>query len=77
MKVGEEKQFQALKEPPVRKKKFKTDIGIDIKPYYTPADLSESGFNYDQDLGQPGGYPFTRGITPEMYRREPWITRAY
>jgi len=74
MKDREEKTLNDL---PERKEKFQTDIGIDIKPVYTPSDLSEIDFNYNEDLGGPGQYPYTRGITPRPYRSEPWITRAY
>jgi len=77
MKESREKHSQNSGDPPAARKKFKTDIGIDIKPCYTPADLAEIGFDYERDLGRPGDYPFTRGVSPDMYRREPWITRAY
>jgi methylmalonyl-CoA mutase N-terminal domain/subunit len=62
---------------PERKQKFQNDIGIDVKPLYTPSDLQEAASDYNKDLGQPGQYPFTRGIAPGMYRSEPWISRAY
>jgi methylmalonyl-CoA mutase N-terminal domain/subunit len=31
----------------------------------------------DTDLGEPGAYPFTRGIYPTMYLRRPWTMRQY
>ena len=31
----------------------------------------------DRDLGVPGEFPFTRGIHPEMYRRQLWTMRQY
>ncbi len=37
----------------------------------------ESSLNYDGDLGDPGCYPFTRGIHPEMYARRLWTIRQY
>src|SRR5215207_1257842 len=49
-----------------------TDSGIEIKPLYTEADLPE-----DLDLGEPGEYPFTRGIHREMYRKRRWTMRQY
>ncbi len=67
----------ALEAKPERKQKFLTDTGLDIKRVYNPLDLSETNFEYGNDLGLPGQYPFTRGTTPTMYRSEPWITRAY
>ena len=34
-------------------------------------------FQYDQDLADPGAYPFTRGIHPLGYRSRAWTTRQY
>ena len=33
--------------------------------------------NHARDLGEPGEYPFTRGIHPKMYRERPWTMRQY
>ena len=41
--------------------------GIEVKPVYGPADVA--GLDYGRDLGDPGEYPFTRGIHPLMYRK--------
>jgi methylmalonyl-CoA mutase, N-terminal domain len=49
---------------------FETDSGIPIKPLYTPLDLEDTNFNYIESLGFPGQYPFTRGVTPNMYRSD-------
>jgi methylmalonyl-CoA mutase N-terminal domain/subunit len=49
-----------------------TDSGIEIKPVYTAEDLPE-----DLDLGEPGEFPFTRGVHREMYRKRPWTIRQY
>jgi methylmalonyl-CoA mutase N-terminal domain/subunit len=51
--------------------------GISVKPAYTPRDLEAVGFQYDQDLADPGAYPFTRGIHPLGYRSRAWTTRQY
>jgi methylmalonyl-CoA mutase, N-terminal domain len=48
---------------------------IEVKPVYGPADLA--GFDYARDLGDPGEYPFTRGIHPHMYRARPFTMRQY
>ena len=40
-----------------------------------PADLD--GWDPDRDLGQPGAFPFTRGIQPTMYRGRLWTMRQY
>jgi methylmalonyl-CoA mutase N-terminal domain/subunit len=49
-----------------------TDSGIEVEPVYGVDDLPP-----DLDLGDPGGFPFTRGIHPEMYRKRPWTIRQY
>jgi methylmalonyl-CoA mutase, N-terminal domain len=67
----------AIEARPERKEKFLTDIGLEIERIYTPLDLQKVGFDYKEDLGFPGRYPFTRGISPTLYRSEPWIIRAY
>ena len=51
------------------------ESGIEIQPLYTQADLEASGGT--ALLGLPGEYPFTRGIHPLMYRRQPWTMRQY
>jgi len=51
------------------------ESGIEIKPLYTAADVEASGG--DGLLGLPGQYPFTRGIHPQMYRKQPWTMRQY
>ncbi|HEX4691132.1 MAG TPA: methylmalonyl-CoA mutase family protein [Solirubrobacteraceae bacterium] len=49
-----------------------TDSGIEIDPLYTEADLPEH-----LDLGEPGEFPFTRGVHREMYRKRLWTMRQY
>ncbi|AFM24541.1 acyl-CoA mutase large subunit family protein [Desulfomonile tiedjei] len=51
--------------------------GIEVKPVYGPQDLEAVGFNYEQDLADPGQYPFTRNIHPQGYRSRAWTTRQY
>ncbi|KAB2887067.1 MAG: methylmalonyl-CoA mutase [Pseudorhodoplanes sp.] len=51
------------------------ESGIEIKPVYTPADVEQSGgFSF---IGEPGAYPFVRGIHPLMYRHRPYTMRQY
>jgi methylmalonyl-CoA mutase N-terminal domain/subunit len=57
-----------------RKPRFTTSSDIELKPYYTPADVT---VEYDRDLGQPGEYPYTRGVQPTMYRGRFWTMRQY
>ncbi|HET9784870.1 MAG TPA: methylmalonyl-CoA mutase family protein [Terriglobales bacterium] len=44
-------------------------------PLYTPADLK--AFDYRRELGDPGQFPYTRGIRPDMYRGRLWTMRQY
>ena len=53
------------------KKKIFTDSGIDVKPVYSESDIPATGNQ------QPGEYPFTRGIQPDMYRGKLWTMRQY
>ena len=73
----EEYSASSSNKPSGSKTNFVTDIGLSLKSVYMPQDLTESGFNYEKNLGVPGQYPFTRGITPQTYRNEPWVIRAY
>ena len=41
---------------------------------YSPSDLHS---DYEADLADPGAYPFTRGIHPEMYSNRSWTMRQY
>src|ERR671928_817406 len=49
-----------------------TDSGIEVKPLYTEDDLPG-----DLRLGEPGAFPYTRGVHPEMYRKQAWTMRQY
>jgi methylmalonyl-CoA mutase N-terminal domain/subunit len=49
--------------------------GIPVKPVYGPHDVAQVDF--DRDIGQPGEFPFTRGIHPRMYRDRLWTMRQY
>jgi methylmalonyl-CoA mutase N-terminal domain/subunit len=56
-------------------KKIVLESGIEVKPVYGPEDVK--GSDFDETIGRPGEYPFTRGIHPLMYRRQPWTMRQY
>lgn len=60
---------------PERKKEFVTLSGAPVKRLYTPLDTAD--IDYEQDLGFPGEYPFTRGIQPTMHRGRLWTMRQY
>ena len=53
----------------------KTSSNIEVQPLYTSADLQD--WQYDQQLGYPGQFPFTRGVHPTMYRGRLWTMRQY
>src|SRR5271167_1792745 len=53
----------------------RTDSGIEIKPVYTADDLA--GWDPEEKLGDPGKFPYTRGVHAEMYRRRLWTMRQY
>ena len=51
-----------------------TDSGIEIDPLYDASDVAEG---LEERLGEPGQYPFTRGIHERMYRDRLWTMRQY
>jgi methylmalonyl-CoA mutase N-terminal domain/subunit len=55
--------------------RHRSTSGIDIKPVYGPDDLA--GFDAERDLGQPGAFPFTRGVRPDGYAGRTWTMRQY
>ncbi|MEU7084158.1 acyl-CoA mutase large subunit family protein [Streptomyces achromogenes] len=52
-----------------------SESGLPIEPVYGPADLD--GWDPGRKLGEPGAYPFTRGVYPTMYTGRPWTVRQY
>ncbi|MEV7957287.1 methylmalonyl-CoA mutase [Streptomyces sp. NPDC058316] len=52
-----------------------SESGLPIEPVYGPDTLD--GWNPDDKLGEPGAYPFTRGVYPTMYTGRPWTMRQY
>jgi methylmalonyl-CoA mutase N-terminal domain/subunit len=66
---------KAISKFPERKDTFKTNSDIEINRLYTPLDLQD--WDYDDKLGYPGQYPFTRGVQPTMYRGRLWTMRQY
>jgi len=49
-----------------------TDAGIEIDGIYDESDLPA-----DLELGEPGSFPFARGVHREMYRKQLWTMRQY
>ena len=58
-----------------RSTEFVTQSSAPVDPLYTPDDLA--GADYDARLGDPGEYPFTRGVHPTMYRGKLWTMRQF
>ena len=51
-----------------------TPSGLPVKAVYRPDDAA---IEYPRDLGDPGAYPYTRGVQPTMYRGRLWTMRQY
>jgi methylmalonyl-CoA mutase N-terminal domain/subunit len=60
---------------PEREMRFESLSGIPVQPLYTPEDIA--GRSYEERLGYPGEYPFTRGVYPTMYRGRLWTMRMF
>jgi methylmalonyl-CoA mutase N-terminal domain/subunit len=73
-KSARDRWEEAYRETPERDAEFSTMSGIPIEPLYTPADVEGS---YDERLGYPGEYPYTRGVYPNMYRGRLWTIRQF
>ncbi len=66
---------KSLEKRPERKPDFQTDSYIPVETVYTPLDLEN--FDYLEQLGLPGEYPFTRGVQPNLYRGRLFTMRQY
>jgi methylmalonyl-CoA mutase N-terminal domain/subunit len=60
-------------EPPPEPERS-TISGIPYEPLYSPANVA---VDYDRDLGDPGRFPYTRGVYETMYRGKPWTMRQF
>jgi methylmalonyl-CoA mutase N-terminal domain/subunit len=66
---------KALNKAPERKEEFKSGSGLKVNRLYTPEDIAN--IDYEEEIGFPGQYPFTRGYQPTMYRGRLWTMRMY
>jgi methylmalonyl-CoA mutase N-terminal domain/subunit len=73
-KVLEEKPATDAR-PKERSGAFTTISGRPIAPLYRPEDTA--GTDYARDLGDPGQFPYTRGIHETMYRGKTWSMRQF
>ncbi len=58
-----------------RLERFSTISDMEIAPLYTLED--KNGVDYEQAIGLPGEYPYTRGVYPNMYRGKFWTMRQF
>ncbi|GGR15435.1 methylmalonyl-CoA mutase family protein [Streptomyces netropsis] len=52
-----------------------TESGLPVEPVYGPGALD--GWDPAEKLGEPGAFPYTRGVYPTMYTGRPWTMRQY
>lgn len=62
---------------PPESREFTTLSGEPVKQVYTPEDLDRLGFDHRRDLGNPGEFPYTRGIHETLYRGKLWTIRMF
>jgi len=80
MSISEKKQAwqnlaeKSIAKAPERKATFRTTSELEVERCYTP-DFDYP--QYDEQLGFPGQYPYTRGVQPTMYRGRFWTMRQY
>ncbi len=64
-----------VRQAPEREVRYESLSGIPIQALYTPEDLV--GWRYEEKLGYPGEFPYTRGPYPSMYRGRLWTMRMF
>jgi methylmalonyl-CoA mutase N-terminal domain/subunit len=73
-KSARDRWEEAYSKSPKRDVEFSTMSGVPIKPLYTPEDVEG---DYEEKIGYPGEYPYTRGVYPTMYRGRLWTIRQF
>ena len=58
-----------------RREKFETSSGIELPNDFNPENTKP--IEYELELGEPGKFPYTRGVRPNMYRGKFWTMRQY
>ncbi|MFX1576555.1 MAG: methylmalonyl-CoA mutase [Promethearchaeota archaeon] len=66
---------KTLEQSPERRDRFITTSSRPIARLYTPIDIVD--LDYEEHLGFPGQYPYTRGVYPTMYRGRLWTMRMF
>jgi methylmalonyl-CoA mutase N-terminal domain/subunit len=70
----QESPLSATSRPSAPSEERTTPSGIPVGAVYRPDDAAT---DYARDLGDPGRFPFTRGVQPTMYRGRLWTMRQY
>ena len=73
-RAAKDRWEEAYAEREERDVEFSTMSGVPIKPLYTPEDVRG---DFEEKIGYPGEYPYTRGIHPNMYRGRLWTVRQF
>jgi methylmalonyl-CoA mutase N-terminal domain/subunit len=73
-KTAEDRWEEAYAKQDERDVEFSTMSGVPIKPLYTPDDVEG---DFEEKIGYPGEYPYTRGVYPNMYRGRLWTIRQF
>ncbi|HVV82028.1 MAG TPA: methylmalonyl-CoA mutase family protein [Kofleriaceae bacterium] len=71
--MGDDKPTAKMRK--LRKRRFATDADLEIKGAYGPEDTA--ALDPAKDLGEPGQFPYTRGVQDTMYRGQLWTMRQY
>jgi methylmalonyl-CoA mutase N-terminal domain/subunit len=58
-----------------RRQRFETSSGIELPNDFNPSNTSL--VDYAEDIGEPGDFPYTRGVRRSMYRGKLWTMRQY
>lgn len=66
---------KSINKNPERQQTFTTASFEPVKPLYTPLDVDAD--KYNDRIGYPGEYPYTRGVQSTMYRGRLWTMRQY
>ncbi|HNM36048.1 MAG TPA: methylmalonyl-CoA mutase family protein [Anaerolineales bacterium] len=66
---------KALNQLPERADEFITTSSEPINRLYTPLDIAD--LDYNDSLGNPGEYPYTRGVHPTLHRSKLWTMRMF
>jgi len=74
-KKNSEAWKEKYEESGLRDADFSSISGRPLQPLYTWEDLAE--IDPETRLGFPGGYPYTRGVHPSMYRGKLWTMRQF